>query len=117
MNPRVVSSLRRSGMKVEADAEEVVNPRYRVSFADKLPSPECFSKVFDASPNPDKAYCAIMIRSSADDACPIVLGCDLRLPIRYEDPKISDDTPEEASTYGSNQIGREMLFVMENVRA
>jgi len=71
--------------------------------------------VFDHPPNPSTGYCAVMTCSQADDACPIVTGCDLRVAIRYEDPKAADDTPEEAMRYAerSAQICREMLFLME----
>ena len=115
MNPRVVDSLRRCGMRIEAEDVDAQNPRYSVSYGAEVPSLQCFSKVYDAPPNPTTEYCAIMTCSSADEACPIVLGCDLRLPIRYEDPKASDGTPEEQGVYDerSRQICREMLFAMQ----
>lgn len=117
MNPRVVDSLRRSGFRIDAVNPELDNPRYQVRFSDELEPLECFSKVFDQSPNPKAGYCAVMTCSSADEACPIVPGCDLRLPIRYEDPKVADDTPEEAAVYDerSRQICREMLYAMMQV--
>jgi arsenate reductase len=39
------------------------------------------------------------------------------MPIRYEDPKIADDTDQEANLYDerSRQICREMLFMMASV--
>jgi arsenate reductase len=77
----------------------------------------CFSKVFDAEPNPTKDYCAVMTCSQADEACPVVIGCDLRAPIRYEDPKVADDTPMESERYDerSRQICTEMLYMMSLV--
>ena len=58
-----------------------------------------------------------MTCSQADDACPLVSGCDLRVAIRYDDPKAADDTPEEAARYTerSRQICREMMFLMKSV--
>lgn len=117
-NPRAVAALRRSGLRIEiADDDATTNPVYWVSHADGIPAQECYSKIFDQPPNPDTAYCAVMTCSQADEACPLVPGCDLRAPIRYEDPKVSDDTPEEAATYDerSGQICREMLFMMSAV--
>jgi arsenate reductase len=117
MNPRVVDSLRRSGLLVDADDPTADNPLYRVSYSHTADPLVCFSKVYDQSPNPASNYCAIMTCSSADDACPIVPGCELRLPIRYEDPKVADDSPAESSVYDdrSRQICREMLFAMLRV--
>ena len=115
MNPRVVDSLRRTGFQVETDSPSVGNPVYQVRYSSKSDPLVCFSKVYDQSPNPTSGYCAVMTCSSADDACPIVPGCELRLPIRYEDPKIADDTPQESATYDerSRQICREMLYAMK----
>lgn len=117
MNPRVVASLRRTGFVVEAETPAAANPVYRVGYSDTFEAIECFSKVYDQSPNPAENYCAVMTCSSADAACPIVPGCELRLPIRYADPKVADDTPQEASMYDerSAQICREMFYVMRQV--
>ncbi|WP_153558832.1 low molecular weight phosphatase family protein [Roseimaritima sediminicola] len=115
MNPRVVDSLRRSGFRVETDDANSTNPVYQVHYAAGADPLVCFSKVYDEAPNPSSGYCAVMTCSSADDACPIVPGCELRLPIRYKDPKDADDTPEESAVYDrrSRQICREMLFAMQ----
>lgn len=117
MNPRVVDSLRRTGLRVETNDRQSQNPVYQVAYSDHVQPLFCFSKVFDAEPNPKSGYCAVMTCSSADEACPIVPGCDLRLPVRYDDPKAADDTPDEASVYDerSRQICREMLYMARNV--
>jgi arsenate reductase len=62
-------------------------------------------------------YCAVMTCSQADDACPLVMGSDLRMPIRYEDPKVADDTESEAQRYDerSAQICSETLYMMSLV--
>ncbi|QEG00803.1 Protein ArsC [Stieleria maiorica] len=117
MNPRVVDSLRRSGLIVDTDGGDADNPIYRVAYSDDSNPLECFSKVFSESPNPTTDYAAVMTCSSADQACPVVTGCDLRSPIRYEDPKVADDTPQEAAVYDerSRQICREMLYMISKV--
>lgn len=117
MNPRVVDSLRRSGFQIAATKTSSDNPVYAVRYSDQCEPLQCFSKVYHQAPNPSEGYCAIMTCSSADQACPIVPGCDLRAPIRYEDPKIADGTPQEASVYDerSRQICREMLYAMDTV--
>jgi arsenate reductase len=116
-NPRAVAAIERAGLRVEADDAKASNPRYKV-FSSDVASPQiCFSKVFDAEPNPTKDYCAVMTCSQADEACPVVIGCDLRAPIRYEDPKVADDTPMESERYDerSRQICTEMLYMMSLV--
>jgi len=116
-NPRAVAALQRCGLKITADDPSATNPRYSIFTSDSLPPQVCFSKVYDASPNPTKGYCAVMTCSQADDACPLVMGCDLRMPIRYEDPKVADDTEFEAQRYDnrSAQICGEMLYMMSLV--
>lgn len=114
-NPRAVTALRQCGLRIEADDELAANPHYSVRSSDSLPTLSCFSKVFDQPPNPTTGYCAVMTCSQADEACPVVFGCELRLPIRYEDPKVADNTPHEAERYAerSRQICREMLYAFK----
>ena len=58
-----------------------------------------------------------MTCSEADEACPVVLGAALRIPIRYEDPKIYDGTHEESTAYDARclQIATEMLYLFSRV--
>jgi len=116
-NPRAVNALRACGLEIDSENPNATNPLYRVRYSAEAPPLECFSKVFDQPPNPSTGYCAVMTCSQADDACPIVSGCDLRVAIRYEDPKAADDTPEEAARYArrSAQICREVLYLMGSV--
>jgi len=117
-NPRAVAALRRCGLRIEADQPSATNPHYRVWMSEALPPLECFSKVYDAAPNPPKNYCAMMTCAEADEACPLVLGCDLRIPLRYDDPKVADDTDQEVARYDerSAQVCTEMLYLMSTVR-
>jgi arsenate reductase len=116
-NPRAVAAMQRSGLKIVADDPAVANPRYSVYTSDSATPQVCFSKAYGDPPNPSKGYCAVMTCSQADDACPLVMGCDLRMPIRYEDPKVADDTEFEAQRYDerSAQICSEMLYMMSLV--
>lgn len=113
-NPRAVAALQRCGLKIVADDPRAPNPRYSVYTSDALAPQICFSKVYDAPPNPTQGYCAVMTCSQADNACPLVMGCELRMPVRYEDPKVADDTEFEAQRYDerSAQICVEMLYLM-----
>lgn len=117
MNPRVVQSLQRMGFVISSENTESTNPTYVVRYSDAFEPLECFSKLFDQPPNPTSDFAAVMTCSSADQACPVVTGCQLRAPIRYEDPKVADDTPQEAAAYDerSRQICREMMYAMSKV--
>ncbi len=116
-NPRAVAAMQRCGLKIVADDPAATNPRYSVYTSDSATPQICFSKAYGDPPNPSTGYCAIMTCSQADDACPLVMGCDLRLPLRYEDPKIADDTEFEAQRYDerSAQICSEMVYLMSLV--
>lgn len=117
-NPRAVAALRRCGLVVEAADPDASNPHYAVRVSESLLPQICFSKVFNEPPNPATGYCAVMTCSQADEACPLVMGCDLRIPVRYEDPKVADDTDQESERYDerSRQICREMLYLMSRVQ-
>ncbi len=116
-NPRAVAAMQRCGLKIVADDPAATNPRYSVYTSDSATPQACFSKAYGDPQNPSKGYCAVMTCSQADDACPLVMGCDLRMPIRYEDPKVADDTEFEAQRYDerSAQICSEMLYMMSLV--
>ncbi len=116
-NPRAVAALQRCGLKISCDNPTKINPHYLVSPSDQSTPQLCFSKVYSSSPNPRQGYCAVMTCSEADKACPIVMGCELRIPIRYEDPKVADDTQFEAQRYDEScaQICREMLYMISQV--
>jgi arsenate reductase (thioredoxin) len=116
-NPRAVAAMQRCGLKITSDNVDTTNPNYEVRTHDRAAAQICFSKVYDAPPNPTEGYCAIMTFSQADEACPLVMGCNLRMPIRYDDPKIADGTDQEAALYDerSRQICREMLFMMSSI--
>ena len=114
-NPRAVAAMRRAGFMVEEPGGD--NPRYRVTHAEEGPVMECFSKTYDDPFNPGEEFAAVMTCSEADEVCPVVFGADLRVPLRYEDPKIADGTPEEASRYDARslQIATEMLYLFSRV--
>ncbi|MFN9718072.1 MAG: protein-tyrosine-phosphatase [Planctomycetota bacterium] len=117
-NPRTVAALKRCGLRISISESSESNPHYVAAFSDQDPPLICFSKIFNHHPNPSSDYCAVMTCSHADQNCPVAIGCDLRLAIRYEDPKISDDTPQETVTYDARcaQIAREMLYCMSRLK-
>ena len=117
MNIRTVAALRRAGLEITTDEHASSNPKYSVAFS-KDESPQmCFSKTITEKPNPTDKFAAIMTCSSADQSCPNVKGCELRLSLPYEDPKVADNTSKETTAYDekSKEIAREMLFIMSRV--
>lgn len=109
-NERTIASLQRFGFEIEKSEGE--NPKYSVSIASNVQL-TLFSKLFDDAENPKSNFAAVMTCSDADENCPFIPGCDLRIPLRYEDPKQFDDTELEAQKYDerSTQIAREMKYV------
>lgn len=119
-NPRAVAALQRAGFEIEGGAEATVegaNPKYAVRLAAGAPPHEVFSKKYSDAPNPEEHFAAVMTCSQADKACPTVFGADLRVGVPYEDPKVSDGTPDEAKTYDerARQIATEMFYVFSQV--
>jgi arsenate reductase len=116
MYPKVGETLVNQGFKI-AKLSEGENPVYSVKYSDNDPSIIAFSKVFGDDFNPKSEFAAIITCSSADEGCPFVFGCDKRIAITYEDPKVSDGTPQQAETYfnRSLQIAREMKYVFSNL--
>ena len=114
-NPRAIAAAERAGFRVANPGGE--NPRYRISFDDAAAPLVCFSKNYDDPSNPSADFVAVMTCSEADEACPVVLGAALRAPIRYEDPKAFDNTPEETASYDarSRQIATEMLYLFSRL--
>ncbi len=111
-NERVARVLEEAGMAV-SKMDESPNPVYLVNFPGSGIGINTFSKRYSDPPNPSKDFIAIMTCSDADEACPIVHGAISRHAIRYEDPKVSDGTIAESTTYHdrSSQIAREMLYL------
>ena len=117
MFPKVADTLANQGFEI-LKLSETENPVYAVKFAQNEHAVVCFSKKYNDDFNPKSAFAAILTCDSADENCPIVYGAEARIPIKYEDPKKSDGTPEMNETYfnRSLEIATEMKFVFENLR-
>lgn len=117
MFSKVVETLANQGFEI-LKLSKTQNPVYAVKFAENEHAVICFSKKYDDDFNPKSQFAAILTCDSADENCPIVYGAEARIPIKYEDPKKSDGTPEMNETYfnRSLEIATEMKFVFENLR-
>lgn len=116
-NPRTVRALRRAGFSI-VDTTGGENPRYLVQYSEEHPPLPIHSKIYDQDGNPTANYIAILTCNHADQNCPIVRGAAHRLPLPYIDPKVSDDTPAEDTTYDerSLQIARDMFHLLSLTR-
>ncbi len=116
-NPRAVAAIERAGFMVEKTGD-ASNPVYLVSYSPEKAPMRCFSKTFDHPENPKSDFCAVMTCSDADEACPTIFGAAVRIPLRYEDPKAFDGTPQEAEKYDERcrQIARELFWAMTQVQ-
>lgn len=115
-NPRTVRAFRRAGFSV-VDSTGGDNPRYLLQFAEPARPIELWSKVYDQEGNPTENFIAVMTCSHADENCPLAPGAADRFSLNFEDPKSSDDTPQEEAVYDQRlrEIGAEMFYLMSLV--
>lgn len=115
-NSRTIASLERMGFIIKADKGK--NPHFSVSFSNISEPVILFSKLYDDDINPRDGYAAIMTCSHADENCPIVTGCEQRISLRYNDPKLYDESPMEEVMYDyrSYQIATELMYVFSQVK-
>ena len=114
--PKVAETLSDQGFnifKINDDA----NPVYAIKYSDNSQPIIGFSKKYDNPFNPVSAFAAVMTCSQADDGCPFIAGAEKRIPITFEDPKISDNTSIQTEVYAerSLQIATEMFYVFSKI--
>lgn len=115
--PKVTETLKIQGFNI-LKISEGNNPVYVIKYSANTPPIIGFSKKYDHPFNPENLYAAVMTCSQADEGCPFIAGAEARIPITYEDPKISDHTPEQTQVYAerSLQIAAEMLYVFSMIK-
>ncbi|MBC6365346.1 protein-tyrosine-phosphatase [Algoriphagus sp. AK58] len=115
-NERAVSAIRRDGFKVVQKGEG--NPVYFVFHGEESDPIITFSKVYDDAINAQKGFAAVMTCDHADENCPFIPGAEVRIPLRFEDPKAFDGTDLEEKMYSerSHQIGAELFLIFQKVK-
>jgi arsenate reductase (thioredoxin) len=110
-NPNAIAALRNTGIRITAETNGN-NPRYRVITAENDPGIICYSKRFEQVIEGLAEFAAIMTCSDADEACPVIPGAEIRLPIRFEDPKRYDGTPQQDEAYAETCriIARQIFY-------
>lgn len=114
--PKVAETLINQGFSIFKIAESN-NPVYAIKYGDNALPVIGFSKKYDSPFNPVSTFAAIMTCSQADGGCPFIAGAEKRIPITFEDPKISDNTLEQSKVYAerSLQIATEMFYVFSKI--
>ncbi len=117
MFPMAAKTLAAAGFQIVKLAE-TENPVYSIKYAENEHPIIGFSKTYDADFNPKSEFAALMTCDHADENCPIIIGCEQRIAVRYNDPKAYDNTPQQAEKYEerSNQIASEMLYVFSQIK-
>jgi len=115
--PMAAKTLEQAGFEIEV-LSEGQNPVYAIKFTENEHPIIGFSKTFDHPFNPKSDFAAIMTCSEADANCPFIAGSEKRIPVKYDDPKAFDNTPQQVEKYEerSNQIAIEMLYVFSKVK-
>lgn len=116
--PKVAETLIHQGFTI-FKITETDNPVYAIKYGDNALPVIGFSKKYDSPFNPASAFVAIMTCSQADGGCPFIAGAEKRIPITFEDPKISDGSPEQSQVYAerSLQIAQEMFYVFSMIKS
>lgn len=116
MFPKAAETLENQGFQIQMLSDNE-NPIYAVKYADNEAPIICFSKEYSNEFNPKKEFGAIITCNNADEDCPLVIGAEARFPIKYDDPKSSDNTPEQTQIYAerSLQIATEMFYVFSQI--
>jgi len=115
-NKAAVASLKRSGFKVEGIGK--INSKYNVYYAQESKPIIAFSKLYSDKVNPSESFASIITCDHADENCPFIPYSEKRILLRYNDPKIYDNTVLEEKKYDerSFQIASEMLYVFKKVK-
>ena len=110
-------ALENAGFQIQM-LSEGGNPVYAIKYDDNAHPIIGFSKTYDDAFNPVNEFAAIMTCNNADAGCPFIPGAEKRIPVKYDDPKAFDNTPQQEEKYveRSLQIALEMLFVFSQIK-
>jgi arsenate reductase len=116
--PVAAQTLRNQGFQIKK-LSLTENPVYTIKHSENEAAIIGFSKTFDDQFNPQSNFAAILTCSSADKGCPLIAGAEKRIPITFEDPKVFDNTPQQAEKYleRSLQIATELFYVFNKINS
>lgn len=116
--PMVAETLKNSGFEIKMISKNE-NPVYSIKYANNEHPIIGFSKKLDDEFNPKSEFAAVMTCSQADGGCPFIAGAEKRIPITFEDPKIFDNTHQQADKYKerSIQIATELFYIFSQIKS
>jgi arsenate reductase len=114
----VIATLERQGFEVFQKDVLSGNHIYLIRFCPIAHPIIGFSKKYDDVFNPANDFAAVMTCTSADENCPFIPNATARISLPFEDPKVSDGTPQQAEVYQerSEQIASELFYVFQEVK-
>ena len=114
--PMVAETLKNQGFQIQK-LSETSNPVYAIKFSENEHPVIGFSKSYEDPFNPASEFAAVMTCSQADGGCPFIAGAEKRVPITFEDPKVFDNTPQQAEKYAerSIQIATELFYIFSQI--
>ena len=116
--PKIAETLSQQGFKT-LKLSESSTPIYFFKFSENAFPVVGFSKKWNDEFNPYSSFAAIMTCSEADSDCPYIPGAEKRFVLSYQDPKSSDQTPEQTQVYAqrSLQIAAELFYIFSKINA
>lgn len=94
------------------------NPIYAVKYSENEVPVFVFSKKIESVINPINGFMAILTCAEANEACPHVLGAQIRISLPYDDPKLRevDEQLVQIAYQKTNlEIAREMFYVLSQL--
>ena len=115
-NKLVINSITNNGFFVTSDGKSK-NSKYSVSMGANKPI-KLFSKLFNKSIYHDGPFAAIMTCSDVDENCPYIPGAEIRITLKYDDPKEFDNTKLELKKYEecSHKIASEIFYAFCEIK-
>jgi len=122
-NSRTIATLKEIGLIIEATgsqakvgAKKEANPHYRIEWGKAASSSVVeYSKQLDDVVLPGKDFAAVMVCDDADAKCPTVAGAELRVSMKFLDPKAFDGAKNESAEYAKTRdlLAQSMLHIIK----
>lgn len=115
--PKIAETFENAGIEVNIISNSS-NPIYAFKYDKNILPIIGFSKKYDSPFNPESNFAAVLTCSQADGGCPFIAGAEKRIPITFEDPKISDNTDLQNEVYQNRslEIATEMFYVFSQIK-
>lgn len=115
--PKIAETFENAGIEVNIISNSS-NPIYAFKYDKNILPIIGFSKKYDSPFNPESNFAAVLTCSQADGGCPFIAGAEKRIPITFEDPKVSDNTELQNEVYQNRslEIATEMFYVFSQIK-